>query len=100
MMFIPPPINDSSKYQDQMQNDFLQNLTKTKNALDYITIFGEKRPIDVTQKKLPETLFVDGSVKLKLKKIVRGVYEKMIENLKYSAGQMPINVGSPLPKLT
>lgn len=38
------------------------------------------------KKELPEPLFVDKNVKTKLKKAVKNIYEKMIENLKYCSG--------------
>lgn len=99
MEFIPPPINDSSKYQDQLQNNSLESIYKHENALDYIMLFGEKRPFNIISKKLPDPLFIDSSVKLRLKKLVRCIYEKMIESLKFCAGEMPINYGGPLPKI-
>ncbi len=65
-----------------------------------MSLFGERRPIDIVNKRLPEPLFVDSQLKLKLKKIVKNVYEKMIENLKFCAGEMPLNSSSPIPKIT
>ena len=74
MIFIPPPISDSSKYLDKLDNEFIDNINSNDSTLDYITLFGEKRPIDTINRKLPEPLFVDKQLKLKLKKNVKNLY--------------------------
>jgi hypothetical protein len=40
MMFIPPPVNDSAKYLDQLQNDFLGTITKGDSSMNTVTLFG------------------------------------------------------------
>lgn len=78
MMFIPPPINDSAKYLDQLQNDFLSAITKGESSLDTVTLFGEQRPTNLSGKKISEPIFIDQNSKQKLKKMVKTIYEKMI----------------------
>lgn len=78
MMFIPPPVNDSAKYLDQLQNDFLGTITKGDSSMNTVTLFGQQRPVNIDNKKLPQPIFVDQSSKQKLKKMVKTIYEKMI----------------------
>ena len=53
-------------------------MTKDPSSLDYLTIFGEKRPINFDNKKLPEPIFLDKIVKQKMKKTIKSIYERMI----------------------